>query len=225
MDSPFLELLEPSKGKSSAIVLITGYISEGDFDEKAGKKWSQALRQAGWNGSIYHLWWESGGDKLKRVLRGPIGWEQIKSKAKRVGKDYLSVLVSTIPEKSISLIGYSLGVRIIYYGMESWDSYKKVLKDAVLLGGAVPRDKAWGSKTSSLTGRIINVFNFKDEILSVGYNIVELGRSSPCGLKPIKDQHYKIINVDATSLIGTPKHLDKHYLRVLRETAGRQLWR
>lgn len=109
--------------------------------------------------------------------------------------------------------------------MESWDSSSKVLKDAVFLGGAVPRDKAWGSKTSSLTGRIINVYNSKDSKLSKEYKVGELGRNSPCGLKPIKDQHYKIINVDATSLIGTSSHSDKHYLRVLRETAGRQLWR
>ncbi|HEY9782991.1 MAG TPA: DUF726 domain-containing protein [Leptolyngbyaceae cyanobacterium] len=148
----------------------------------------------------------------------------MKSKAKRVGRDYLNDLGSTIPEKSISLIGYSLGVRIIYYGIESWDSSKKVLKDAILLGGAVARDKAWGSKTSSLAGRVINVYNSEDKILSREYKIGELHRKSPCGLKPIKEQHHKIINVDATPLIGTSSHSDKHYLGVLPQTAGKLLW-
>ena len=224
MDCPYLERLENSRGNSSkAIIFIRGYMSDNSFEEATEDRWRQALRQAGWNGSIYHLWWESGGDNWKRY-RLSIRWEQIKSKAKRVGRDYLNDLVSTIPEKSISLIGYSLGVRIIYYGIESWDSSKKVLKDAILLGGAVARDKAWGSKTSSLAGRVINVYNSEDKILSREYKIGELHRKSPCGLKPIKEQHHKIINVDATPLIGTSSHSDKHYLGVLPQTAGRLLW-
>ena len=143
MDRPYLERLENSRANSSkAIIFIRGYMSENSFEEATEDRWRQALRQAGWNGSIYHLWWESGGDSWKHY-RFQLRWEQIKSKAKRVGRDYLNDLVSTIPEKSISLIGYSLGVRIIYYGIESWDSSKKVLKDAILLGGAVARDKSW----------------------------------------------------------------------------------
>ena len=224
MDRPYLDRLENSRGNSSkAIIFIRGYLSENNFEEATEDRWKQALRQAGWNGSIYHLWWESGGDSWKHY-RFQLRWEQIKSKAKRVGRDYLNDLVSTIPEKSISLVGYSLGVRIIYYGMESWDSSKKVLKDAILLGGAVARDKSWGSKTSSLAGRVINIYNSEDQTLSWWYKTGELYRNNPCGLKPIKEQHHKIINVDVTSLIGTSSHSDKHYLGVLPQTAGKLLW-
>ena len=98
------------------------------------------------------------------------------------------------------------------------------MKDAIFLGGAVARYKAWGSKTSFLTGRVINIYNSEDQTLSGWYKAGELFRNNPCGLKPIKEQHHKIINVDATPLIGTSSHSDKHYLAILPQTAGRLLW-
>lgn len=73
MDRPYLHRLEHSKDNSSeAIIFIRGYMTENSFEKATEDRWRQALRQAGWNGFIYYLWWESGGDRWKKVYRGPI---------------------------------------------------------------------------------------------------------------------------------------------------------
>lgn len=224
MDKPFLVSIESSQGWSEALVLIRGYISEDSFTTEMEEKWRTVVRQSGWKGSIYHLWWESSSNSICNVGRLHLRWEQVKSRAKQVGRDYLTKLVSSIPDKYVSLIGYSLGVRIIYYGIESWLESKKILNNAILLGGAVRRNKEWGSKAAKLTGQIVNVYNSNDQVLLYLFKIGEFYLKSPCGLKPIKDYHPKIINLDATSLIKTSEHSELHYLHVLRETVGRQLW-
>lgn len=224
MDKPFLVPIESSQELPEALVLIRGYISENSFTTNIEEKWRTAVRQSGWKGSIYHLWWESSSNSLWNIGRLHLRWEQVKSRAKQVGRDHLAKLVSNIPEKSVSLIGYSLGVRIIYHGIESWSESKKILNNAILLGGAVRRNKEWGVKASRLTGQIVNFYNSDDQVLLYLFKIGELYLKSPCGLKPIKDYHPKIINVDATALIGTSDHSELHYLRVLRDTVGRRLW-
>ncbi|HLO50824.1 MAG TPA: DUF726 domain-containing protein [Kamptonema sp.] len=224
MDTPYLVAIAPSQGSSEALVLIRGYLSEDSFTAKAEEEWKKAVRQAGWKGSIYHLWWECSSDSLWNIGRLHWRWEQVKSRAKQVGRNYLSELISPIPEKSVSLIGYSLGVRVIYYGLAYCSECPKIINNTILLGGAVRRNKEWGIRASKLTGKLVNVYNSQDEVLNIHFKIGELYLKSPCGLKPIKDVHPRIINVDATSAIATSDHAEKHYLRVLPETVGRRLW-
>jgi hypothetical protein len=216
MDEPYLALIDPCQSSSEALLVIRGYFTEYDFTNNLEKLWINRIRQAGWKGSIYYLWWESSSGSLVNRLRLHLRWEQVKGRAEKVGRDYLSNLVSTIPEKSISLISHSLGARVIYYGIESWSNSSKILKSAILLGGAVRRNKDWGIRASMLDGKLINVYNSDDAILNTLFKIGELYLKSPCGLKPIKDVHPKIINVDATFLIETSSHGEKHYLDVLK---------
>jgi len=224
MDQPYLVLIAPRQSSPEAMIVIRGYISEDSFTTNIEEQWIKALRNAGWKGAIYHLWWEASSDSLWNVARLHFRWEQVKSRAKNVGRLYLKQLISTIPESSVSLIGYSLGVRVIYYGLESWLESHKRLNNTIFLGGAVRRNKEWGSRAANLTGRMVNIYNLDDNVLKVLFKLGELYLKSPCGLKPIKDSHSKIINIDATSLIGTSDHSELEYLRVLRQTVGQQLW-
>lgn len=215
MDKPYLALIDQCQSSSEALIVIRGYFCEDNFTTKE-QLWIDRIRKAGWKGSIYHLWWESSSDSPWNKTRLHLRWDQVKSRAKKVGRDYLFNLVSTIPEKSISLIGYSLGVRVIYYGIQSWSNSSKILKSTILLGGAVRRNKDWGIRASMLDGKLINVYNSDDKVLKTHFKIGEFYLKSPCGLKPIKDVHPKIINVDATFLIGTSSHGEKHYLDFLK---------
>lgn len=216
MDKPYLALIDQCQSSSEALIVIRGYFCEDNFTTKE-QLWIDRIRKAGWKGSIYHLWWESSSDSPWNKTRLHLRWDQVKSRAKKVGRDYLFNLVSTIPEKSISLIGYSLGVRVIYYGIQSWSNSSKILKSTILLGGAVRRNKDWGIIASKLDGKLINVYNSDDKALKTYFKIGEFYLKSPCGLKPIKDVHPKIINVDATFLIGTSSHGEKHYLDFLKQ--------
>jgi hypothetical protein len=124
----------------------------------------------------------------------------------------------------VSVIGYSLGVQVVYYGLKNWSPSKKLLNNTILLGGAVRRTKEWGSSTSSLVGQVVNVYNSLDPTLMSLYRSGEfLVRSSPCGLKPIKGYHPKVTNINATSLVRA-SHSEVNYLRALRQTVGQRLW-
>jgi hypothetical protein len=223
MDHPNLVRVESNRGRSEALVILRGYLSEKGF-VKNKQFWIDAIRQAGWKGSIYHLWWESPGNSAWNRICIHRRWKRVKKRAERVGKYHLSSMISTLPEKSISLIGYSLGARVIYDGLAHLSDCPKPVDDVILLGGSVRRNKEWGIRASGLRGHLINIYNSDDEILDLIFKVGELYLRSPCGLKPIEDRHPKIININATSLMGTSSHKERHYLSILPQTVGRRYW-
>jgi hypothetical protein len=217
MKNPYLVELEPSRGWSEALIIIRGYRSENNFTWGLKSDWKSLLRDAGWKGSIHYLWWDSTDNICT-------DWGGVKVRAAIAGREHLSRLVAHLSDKSVTLIGYSLGARVIYYGMQNWSSSTKPLNNTILLGGAIRRTKEWGNSTSKLAGQLINVYNARDPTLLSVYRGGEfLVRSSPCGLKPIKGFHPKVTNIDATSLVGT-SHCELNYLRTLKQTVGQRLW-
>ena len=218
MHDPFITLIEESPKWSESLIIVPGYRSNYGLTSNLKYDWKWSLREAGWKGSIHYLWWDS-----PRSLPDPLHWKQMKDRAKRVGSSYFSNLVSFLPSKSVSLIGYSLGAYVAHYAMRSWLS-SKLLNNVVLLGGAVGRKKEWEEATLSLAGQLVNVYNSQDPALLVGYLAGELiQKSSPCGLKPIEKFHPKISNIDATSLVGH-SHDEVPYLDAVRQIVGQRLW-
>ena len=64
MDTPYIKLIEHSQEASQqAIIFIRGYISE-NLDVKIEKNWINSVRESGFKGAIYYLWWDSGKSTL-----------------------------------------------------------------------------------------------------------------------------------------------------------------
>jgi hypothetical protein len=67
---------------------------------------------------------------------------------------------------------------------------------------------------------LVNVHNRKDYVLKFLYKIAQIIPRSPCGLKPIKLDHPKIVNVDATDQLGRSLGSHWEHLEVLSGTVG-----
>jgi len=221
MQQPEIRLISRPAGSLKALVFIDGYLS----GDKERHKLLSELSYLGWQDSVYHLCWDASCFESCVLELGIFHWEKCKSRAKKVGREYLpSLIYNKIPEKNVCIIAYSLGARVAYYSLEAWSETQHSLQDVILLAGAVRRDssKDWGHVASQVKGNLINVHNYDDSTLKNIFEAVEAGQSA-CGRKPIKERHPKIINEDATSFIGKNHSVSK-YLDYLPELVRKDLW-
>ncbi len=161
---PYLIPIEPSLGWDEALVFINGFLSEGETQPWKNRLLWETLRRAGWQGSLYYLWWDASNPASLTLSPLKLGvgllahWEAHKAKAKKVGLDYAYPLLSGLPEKKITLMGFSLGARVAYYIMRGWpQTANRRLKDVILLSGAVRRqaDKNWSLHVENITGKLV----------------------------------------------------------------------
>jgi hypothetical protein len=231
MEKPYLIPIEPSLGNPEALIFIDGSLSERLDNPEDNHQWWQVLRQAGWRGSIYTLWWDrsnfnSSLESLAQLETDAIAqWHKHKNYVRRVGKSYLPKLISENALESVSLLGFSVGARVAYYTMRDWSEAQIHLNNVLLLGGTIRRDavRKWAAAASRLEGKLINIYNCEDLVLTRFCQILEWDRS-PCGIKPISEEHEKIINFDAIPLMKTAKYSPKNYLPVLDELVKKGYW-
>jgi hypothetical protein len=128
-------------------------------------------------------------------------WHVARNKAELAGKE-LAKRILSMPSP-ISLVGYSLGSRVIAYALEHLEKeecYGKVF-DVYFMGGAVGK-KHEIFRSNKLEKLVVNnTYNFyskKDLVLTYLYQSAEFG-DKPIGLMPIESQ--RVINIDVTSII------------------------
>lgn len=227
MKTPYLIPIEPSQGIDEALIFIGGYLSEDNSSPEDNGHWWWNIRRSGWKGSIYYLWWDASRHEtvLKTAMLPGIGsiahWEKHEKRAKKVGELFLLPIIEDLSESKVTLAGFSLGARVIYYALrelKEWPTSSKKINHAILMAGAIRRgsDKNWATIAPQLHGYLINIFNENDSVLTTLFKTVALNRSA-CGTNPIKEYHPKIININATNLINTQKHLGTKYAPILPE--------
>ncbi|MGK7927595.1 MAG: DUF726 domain-containing protein [Spirulina sp.] len=231
MEKPYLIAIESSLGNPESLIFIDGSLSERIDNPADNYQWWQVLRQAGWRGSIYALGWDRSNfspswESLGQLETDAIAsWHKHKNYIRRVGKSYLPKLISEHNLASVSLLGFSVGARVAYYTMRDWSEAQIHLNNVLLLGGTIRRDsmRNWADAASRLEGKLINIYNGEDLVLTRFCQILEWERS-PCGIKPIKEEHEKIINFDATPFMKTATYSATNYLPVLQELIDREYW-
>lgn len=137
------------------------------------------------------------------VMRNP--WHASMVKAQMAG-ELLADAIARTPHQKFTLVGHSLGARVIYFALKALSMRPKVsIEDVFLLGGAVgggeKDSKGWAYAEKSVRGKIHNCLSKRDSVLEYLYTNANLRRSDPIGYAGISRKSEKILNFDCTDLV------------------------
>lgn len=131
--------------------------------------------------------WPLGLMKVARVLDNP--FSVAKSRADKAGEVLADALINRAQgERPVTLIGYSLGARVIYTCLQTLAERQAfgLVENAVLIGAPAPSDMThWRVLRSAVSGRLINVYSENDYLLGFMYRTSAL-QYGVAGLQPIR---------------------------------------
>lgn len=163
--------------------------------------------------------WPLGLLRVSKIVDNP--FSVAKSRADKAGLVLADALINRAQgERPVTLIGYSLGARLIYSCLMSLAERRAfgLVESVVLLGAPTPSDASvWRSMRSVVSGRLLNVYSQNDYILAFLYRTssIQLGVA---GLQEIVDVE-GVENVDVTEIVSG--HLRYQYLcGVILEKVG-----
>ncbi|WP_153045451.1 DUF726 domain-containing protein [Marinobacter salexigens] len=113
-------------------------------------------------------------------------WHSAMFNAEKTGA-LLAEAISRTEGQSFTLIGHSLGARVVFFALMALATKEQqYIEDAVLVGGAVGRDErtSWLDASSAVKGTLYNCHSDNDDVLRFLYRTANAGLSSPAGLGP-----------------------------------------
>lgn len=145
--------------------------------------------------------WPLGLLKMAKVIDNPFSVG--KTRADMAGKVLADALIARVQgERPVTLVGYSLGARVIYFAMLELAAQNVfgLVENVVLIGTPSPSDaETWTKIRSVVCGRVVNVYSTKDYILGLIYRASSI-RIDVAGLQPIEDVN-GIESFDASHLV------------------------
>ncbi|XP_029434274.1 transmembrane and coiled-coil domain-containing protein 4 isoform X2 [Rhinatrema bivittatum] len=168
----------------------------------------EALKYTVLSGIVSALVWPTSLLAVASVIDNP--WGVCLCRSAEVGKHLAHILLSRQQGKRpVTLIGFSLGARVIYFCLQEMAQEKDcegIIEDVVLLGAPVEGDaKCWKPLTRVVAGRIINGYCRGDWLLSFVYRSSSV-KLSVAGLQPVNLDDRRMVNVDLSSVVKG--HLD-----------------
>ncbi|KAF2741038.1 DUF726-domain-containing protein [Polyplosphaeria fusca] len=154
--------------------------------------------------------WPLGLLKVASLLDNPFSIAKVR--ADKAGQVLADALINKVQgERPVTLIGYSLGARLIFSCLQTLADRKAfgLVESVVLLGSPTPSDASdWRKVRSVVSGRCVNVFSTNDYILAFLYRTssIQLGVA---GLQPVLGVS-GVQNVDVSELVSG--HLRYRYL-------------
>ena len=119
----------------------------------------------------------------------------------------------------ISLLGFSLGTRVMFACLKELAVNNIYVHDVFLLGGATPAAELlddWKKCREVVAGRFVNCYSTKDLANGVIYRIVK--QTTPIGSVPLIIEGTEIENIDVTDEAGMHtqyrEHLDKVLVKI-----------
>lgn len=168
----------------------------------------EALKYTVLSGIIAALTWPASLLSVANVIDNP--WGVCLHRSAEVGKHLAHILLSRQQgRRPVTLIGFSLGARVIYFCLQEMAQEKDcqgIIEDVVLLGAPVEGEaKHWEPFRKVVSGRIVNGYCRGDWLLSFVYRTSSV-QLRVAGLQPVMLQDRRVENVDLSSVVSG--HLD-----------------
>jgi hypothetical protein len=235
---PHFKFYKRRVGGKHAVIVINGFMSKGNLDVSDWEK--EILRTFG-RATWYHLDWEAArhpSDHLAHLISidgllenafGKIlpnmltAWHSTMVAAAHAGKLLAQAIVQT-PEWRYTLIGHSLGARVIHFALKDLAQQpRKHIENAYLLGGAVgggaKDDACWEAAVGAVKGKIFNCYSGNDEVLRRLYQGANAMLSKPIGYSKIHLIHPRITSIDATLQVHGHTRWKEHFGSILNQLA------
>ncbi|OGM41416.1 DUF726 domain protein [Aspergillus bombycis] len=140
--------------------------------------------------------------KVARVADNP--FSVAKARADKAGEVLADALINKVQgERSVTLIGYSLGSRVIFSCLQSLAKRGAygLVDSAILMGSATPSNaQHWRRMRSIVSGRLVNVYSENDAVLALLYRTSSL-QLGVAGLQPVQGVA-GVENLDAGDIIS-----------------------
>ncbi|PFH48104.1 hypothetical protein AMATHDRAFT_76886 [Amanita thiersii Skay4041] len=141
--------------------------------------------------------------KLGYLIDNP--WNNALDRARRAGLVLADVLIQRhLGVRPITLIGFSLGARVIFYALLELAKQKAfgVVQDVFLLGATLTAStKTWYEARSVISGRLVNCYARNDWVLNYLFRATSGGVGTVAGLRPVNDIP-GVENIDVTDKIA-----------------------
>jgi hypothetical protein len=141
--------------------------------------------------------------KLGYLIDNP--WSNALDRAYAAGLVLADVLLHrNLGVRPITLIGFSLGARVIFYALFELSKHKGygIVQDVFLLGATVTAPtKVWREVRGVVAGRFVNGFARNDWVLNYLFRATSGGLNTVAGLRPVENVP-GLENVDVTSHIS-----------------------
>ncbi|KAF2433981.1 DUF726-domain-containing protein [Tothia fuscella] len=145
--------------------------------------------------------WPLGLLKVARIIDNP--FTVAKTRSDKAGQVLADAIINKAQgERPVSLIGYSLGARVIYTCLVTLAERKAfgLIESVVLLGAPAPSDSAdWRKMRSVVSGRLVNVYSENDYILGFLYRTSSI-QYGVAGLRPAEFVR-GVENIDVSDIV------------------------
>ncbi|KAJ5959349.1 uncharacterized protein N7479_006499 [Penicillium vulpinum] len=125
--------------------------------------------------------------KVAGVVDNP--FSVAKARADKAGEVLADALINKAQgERPVTLIGYSLGSRLIFSCLQSLERRKAygLIETVIMMGSPTPSDtEGWQKIRSVVSGRVVNVFSENDSVLAFLYRTSSL-QLGVAGLQPVE---------------------------------------
>ncbi|KAG2364790.1 hypothetical protein BDR07DRAFT_1278818 [Suillus spraguei] len=141
--------------------------------------------------------------KLGYLIDNP--WSNALDRARAAGSVLAQLLIHRhLGVRPITLIGFSLGARVIFYALLDLAKAKAfgIVQDVFLLGATLTASTStWCNARSVVSGRFVNAFAKHDWVLNYLFRATSGGLNTVAGLRPIENVP-GLENVDVTDKIS-----------------------
>ncbi|KAF2862637.1 DUF726-domain-containing protein [Piedraia hortae CBS 480.64] len=140
--------------------------------------------------------------KVSRVIDNP--WSVASYRAQKAGEVLADALINRAQgERPVTLVGYSLGARIIYFCLQRLAQRRAfgIVETAILIGAPTPSAaNEWRQIRTVVSGRVVNVFSTKDYILAFLYrsSSIQFGIAGVQAVEYVKG----VENVDVSDMVA-----------------------